>query len=267
MALSRTKHPLTPLLVIAIVGLPGVPASAQDDVNPFQTRMDASYGEGLFERHCARCHGVGATGGETGPNLTRGQFRHASTDRGLFSVISRGVPDTEMPAFRRARNDQEVWQLVAYLRSLSGGPRVEVPGDPAAGARLYEGGGGCAECHMIDGRGGRQGPDLSLIGDRRSPEDLLSDLTDPDARVQPAYWRMRVTHRDGTRVEGRRMHEGTYSVRILDENAEMWSFQKKDLVERERIETSSMPSYADRLTDDELENLVAYLYGLTRSER
>ena len=43
---------------------------------------------------------------------------------------------------------------------------------------------------------------------------LRSDLIEPDARVQPRWWTMRVTHRDGTRVEGLRMSEGTYSVGI-----------------------------------------------------
>ena len=78
---------------------------------------------------------------------------------------------------------------------------------------------------------------------------------------------MRVTHRDGTRVEGLRMNEGTYSVRILDTDDDMWSFMKQDLLVSERIETSSMPAYAGTLTDGELEDLVAYLYGLTRGDQ
>ncbi len=239
---------------------------AQDDANPFATPMDRRAGETLFDRHCSRCHGLGATGGETGPDLTTGQFRHASTDTGLFSVITRGVPDTEMRPFRRASSDQDVWQLVTYLRSLSGGPRVEVPGDPSRGERLYRGKGECSSCHIIDGEGGRHGPDLSEIGSRRSPTDLRSDLVDPDERVQPAWWRMRVVHRDGTTVSGLRMNEGTYSVRILDDDSNLWSFMKRDLAERERIETSSMPSYAGELSDGELEDLIAFLYGLTRDE-
>ncbi len=257
---------ITGLLVVAFTGGTANSLSAQDDANPYAAGLDVRAGEGLFERHCSRCHGMNATGGETGPDLTTGQFRHSSTDAGLFSVISRGVPDTEMMAFRRARSDQDVWQLVAYLRSLSGGPRVEVPGDPSKGERLYRDKGGCTSCHMIDGAGGLSGPDLSTIGDRRSPDDLLSDLGEPDERVQPSWWRMSVVHRDGTPVAGRRMNEGTYSVRILDEDNQLWSFQKRDLRESQRIETSSMPSYAGTLSDDELTDLVAFLYGLTRDE-
>ncbi len=254
------------VLVACLIGGSATGLSAQDGANPYDAGMDRRAGEALFDRHCSRCHGLGATGGETGPDLTTGRFRHASTDTGLFGVISRGVPDTEMNAFRRARTDQDIWQLVTYLRSLSGGPRVEVPGDPSQGEQLYRGKGECNRCHMIDGVGGLHGPDLSDIGDRRSPDDLLSDLVDPNERVRPRWWRMRVVHRDGTAVAGLRMNEGTYSVRILDDDANLWSFLKRDLSERERIETSSMPSYASTLSDGELEDLVAYLYGLTRGE-
>ena len=257
---------ITGMLVAALTGGTANSLHAQDDANPYTAGLDVRAGRGLFERHCSRCHGLSAAGGETGPDLTTGRFRHASTDTGLFSVISRGVPNTEMMAFRRARSDQDVWQLVTYLRSLSGGPRVEVPGDPSKGERLYRDEGDCTSCHMIDGAGGLRGPDLSTIGDRRSPDDLLSDLVEPDERVRPRWWRMRVIHRDGTSVAGLRMNEGTYSVRILDEDNKLWSFRKRDLRESERIETSSMPSYAEAFSDDELVDVVAYLYGLTRGE-
>jgi len=199
--------------------------------------------------------------------LTTGEFEHASTDAGLFNLISEGIPNTPMMGINATRTDQSVWQIVAYLRSVSGGERVAVAGNASAGERLFRGRGDCSGCHVIDGEGGRQGPELSTIGDRRSPDQLLSDLVDPDERVQPRWWTMRVTHLDGTRVEGLRMNEGTYSVRILDADDNLWSFLKRDLRESERIETSSMPSYAGTLTDGELEDLVAYIYGLSSPDR
>ena len=62
------------------------------------------------------------------------------------------------------------------------------------------------------------------------------------------------------------MNEGTYSVRILDDGDQMWSFEKRDLVASERFETALMPAYGGTLSDGELEDLMAYLYGLTRGE-
>ena len=255
---------------VLIAGLTGGLAtglSAQEQANPFTTVQDVQAGERLFDSQCSLCHGVGGAGGEIGPDLTTGEFKRPSTDAGLFNVISEGVPDTPMVGINRTRTDQSVWQLVAYLRSFTGGERVAVAGDASAGEQLFRGRGDCSSCHVIHGEGGRQGPDLSTIGDRRSPDQLRSDLVDPNERVQPRWWTMRVTHRDGTPVEGLRMNEGTYSVRILDANDDLWSFLKQDLIESERIETSSMPSYAGTLTDRQLENLVAYLYGLTRGDQ
>jgi len=270
---------------VLITGLTGVLASslsAQEQANPFATVQDVQTGQQRFARQCSICHGEGATGGENGPDLTTGDFQHASTDAGLFNVISEGVPDTPMIGINRTRSAsnclalgtftrgtscQTVWQIVAYLRSVSGGERVAVAGNASAGERLFRVRGDCSGCHVIDGEGGRQGPELSTIGNRRSPDELLSDLVDPDERVQPRWWTMRVMHLDGTRVEGLRINEGTYSLRLLDAEDNLWSFLKRDLRESERIETSSMPAYAGTLTEGELEDLVAYLYGLTRRDQ
>ena len=253
---------------VLIAGLTGGLATGlAAQANPFTDVPDVRAGQQLFNRQCSVCHGEGAAGGEVGPDLTTGDFRRASTDAGLFNVISEGIPNTAMMGVNPTRTDQSVWQMVAYLRSVSGGERVAVAGNASAGERLFRGRGDCSGCHLIDGEGGRQGPELSTIGDRRSPDELLSDLVDPDESVQPRWWTMRVTHLDGTRVEGLRMNEGTYSVRILDAEDNLWSFLKRDLRESERIQTSSMPAYAGTLTEGELEDLVAYLYGLTRRDR
>ena len=244
----------------------GLATGLAAQANPFTAVPDVRAGQQLFARQCSICHGEGAVGGEVGPDLTTGNFQHASTDAGLFNLISEGIPNTAMMGINATRTDQSVWQIVAYLRSVSGGERVAVAGNASAGERLFRGRGDCSGCHVIDGEGGRQGPELSTIGDRRSPDELLSDLVDPDERVEPRWWTMRVTHLDGSRVEGLRMNEGTYSLRILDAEDNLWSFLKRDLRESERIETSSMPAYAGTLTEGELEDLVAYLYGLTRRD-
>jgi mono/diheme cytochrome c family protein len=46
----------------------------------------------------------------------------------------------------------------------------------------------------------------------------------------------------------------------------MWSFEKRNLSQSERLENSTMPSYAENLSDDQLQDLVAYLYGLIRPD-
>ncbi len=241
-------------------------AAAQDATNSFTSLEDVATGQRLFRAHCGRCHGRDATG-ELGPDLTSG-FIDTRSDAGLFEVIAEGIPDTEMPAMFRTRADRSVWQLVSYLRSLNRRPEnVSLPGDPAIGERLYRGKGGCRACHMVGGAGGRLGPDLTAVGDRRWPAELEVDLLAPDEAVDPRWWSIRATRLDGTSVEGIRMNEDTYSIRLLDTNENLWSVSKRDLRETERIETSTMPSYAGKLSPDELDDLVAYLFSLRREAR
>ena len=66
---------------------------------------------------------------------------------------------------------------------------------------------------------------------------------------------------------GWRLNEDRYSVRLLDRDDNLRSFQKDDLREFERLETSPMASYADVLSAQELDDLVAYLHSLRGSAR
>ena len=141
---------------------------------------------------------------------------------------------------------------------------VDLPGTASAGRQIYEGKGNCGSCHILSGKGGRQGPELSSVGDRRDPDELKAALIDPNADVAPRWWTVRVTRQDGSVVEGLRMGEDTFSVRIIDADANLWSFQKDDLRSFERIENSTMPSYAETLTASEVDDIVAYLYSLRR---
>ena len=240
--------------------------AAQEAATPFAGSGDTAAGENLFRVHCGRCHGRDARGGR-GPDLTTGRIL-ARGDAGLFEIIADGIPGTEMPPLHRTRSDKAVWQLVAYLRALNQAPEdASLPGDASAGEALYNGKGACDSCHMVEGVGGRLGPDLSRIGERRAPDALKADLLQPQQEVQPRWWSMRVVHVDGTRVEELRMNEDTYSVRIMDGDENLWSFAKLDLGENERVEASTMPSYSGELSAAEVDDLVAYLFSLRRTER
>ena len=153
-----------------------------------------------------------------------------------------------------------IWQVVTYLRSLSTPADVALAGDEAAGERLFFGKGDCVGCHMVSGRGGRLGPNLTAVGTSRSPDELKTDLLDPSATVRPRWWTVRVVREDGSRVQGLRIGDDTFSVRLMDEDEELWSFSKKELRSVETVESSTMPSYTDTLTASEIDDLVAYLF-------
>jgi putative heme-binding domain-containing protein len=220
---------------------------------------DIAYGARLYDAQCTTCHG--ATGdGVGGVNLSSGTFRNAVTDQDLARVITNGIPGTGMLAFRF--DPAEVTGVIAFLRNMNTFDRGSVkPGDSARGRALFEGKGGCVQCHRVAGQGPRAAPDLSDIGSLRSAGSLLRSLTDPTSQMMPINRPVRAVTRDGAVVNGRRLNEDTYTVQLIDEHERLVSLNKADLREYTILTTSPMPSYK-ALAQDELADLVAYLLSL-----
>ena len=255
------------LLSAALVVAAAASAGAQDAQNPFADDVDRRMGETSFRVHCSLCHGYDAQGGgETnGPDLTTGRFRRTSTTTGLFDVIRNGVEGTAMLGINPDAPDRVVWQIITYLDSLTPNlANLDLPGDAAAGGALFSGNGNCTRCHMVNGRGGRTGPDLSRVGERRDPDELRADLLDPDAEVEPRWWTVTATGRDGTAVEGHRLSEDTFTLRLIDADERLWSFSKRELRSFERSKASTMPSARGTLADSEVDDLIAYLVSLRK---
>ena len=70
----------------------------------------------LFTELCAGCHGAGVGGGRA-PSLFDETWTRASDDEGLRTIIHDGIQGTEMMSFAGSLNDQQIWQLVAYIRT------------------------------------------------------------------------------------------------------------------------------------------------------
>ena len=252
------------ILVLATAG----PLSAQRRVasldaqrgtadNPFTSAEDVAAGRAAFLSRCASCHGFDGAGNR-GPDLTRPVLRHGNSDRALFLNILNGIPGTGMPSVRLS--DKEMWQIVAYVRSLSRTDE-EVEGDPAAGRLVYERA-ACARCHWIDGRGGRLGPDLTAVGWRRSAGHLRTSLLDPDDDIDAGFRQITVHPRGGAAVRGILRNEDAFSIQLIDSREELRSFAKADLIEIERNTGSLMPALAGNVGDRDITNLVAYLASL-----
>ncbi len=131
-------------------------------------------------------------------------------------------------------------------------------GDPANGKLIFEGKGNCISCHRIKGNGSRFGPDLSEIG-ARTPEQLQTSILDPDAEIAPANRIYRVVSKNGTTTVGRLLNEDTFSVQMIDKTERLRSFQKADLRDYGFEAHSPMPSFKDKLTAQEVADVVAYL--------
>src|SRR6202008_160346 len=93
------------------------------DKNPLAGDANAAkLGEFQFRVNCSFCHGLGARGGGRGPDLTRAHKHHGDSDADLFQNISQGIPGTAMPANGTngqgvGMTDDEIWQIITYLRS------------------------------------------------------------------------------------------------------------------------------------------------------
>jgi cytochrome c oxidase cbb3-type subunit III len=88
--------------------------SGPDDGNAYAV----SEGKRLYNQmNCVGCHFQG--GGGIGPPLMDAEWIYGSAGRNIFETIVEGRPNG-MPSFRGKLGDAQVWQLVAYVRSMSG---------------------------------------------------------------------------------------------------------------------------------------------------
>jgi putative heme-binding domain-containing protein len=238
-------------------------------LQPALSAPDAATGRKLFAAHCAACHGQQGQGGR-GARLT--SLTRASDDDSLFNIIRKGIPGPEMPP--APLSDDEVRDVAAFVRSLGRGS-TPTPANGMRGAQIYLKA-GCASCHTIGSEGGVLGPDLSHIGARRRPDYLRRALLEPEADIPESFgdyrWytvipdnflQVRVTTVDGRAITGARVNEDAFSIQLRDVSGRVYSLWKEELKELHKDwGKSPMPSFRDRLTATEIEDLVSYLASL-----
>ena len=106
------------------------------------------------------------------------------------------------------------------------------------------------------------GPDLSAIGKTRSAEHLRQSLLEPNADVRKRYWLVSVTDAAGKTFEGFLMNEDSYTLQFIDMSERLHSMEKAGLKSYKIDRISKMPSYAGKVTGDQVNQLVAYLSSL-----
>jgi cytochrome c oxidase cbb3-type subunit 3 len=235
-----------------------LPAQERSELNAYTSATDVAVGARLFRPLCSTCHGQRGVGwpGFT-PNFVGGLSR-ASSDGEVFDIIRQGINGTDMPAF--TLDERQTWQLVAYLRSLSL-DTGNATGDAAAGSAVFRSN-GCIRCHRVGDEGGKTGPDLRATAAISTPNALRDAILDPNSQVHPRSFRARATTTEGTVVEGLRMNEDSFSLQILAADGRLVSLDKAAIREFEILTDSPMPSYRDRLSDKDLDDVIAYVSGL-----
>ena len=108
--------------------VPGLPAEQQPVLSPYQENAyGIAEGKRLYTAfNCNGCHAQG--GGAIGPALMDEKWIYGSAPDQIYSTIAQGRPNG-MPSFARHVPSQQIWQLVAYVQTLS----MQVPRDAAPG--------------------------------------------------------------------------------------------------------------------------------------
>ena len=164
---------------------------ADDEMRQFSIAAGGS----AFKVYCSQCHGSGAQGGPGYPNLNDDAWIWGGDIDAIHATIAHGVrfdtdEDTrisDMPAFGDILESDEIRQVSAYVKSLTGTPSDTALVEP--GKVVYED--NCAVCHGDDAAGMAElgAPNLAdaiwLYGD--SEADIITQVSQPKHGVMPAW--------------------------------------------------------------------------------
>jgi len=222
-------------------------------------------GRKTYEARCVSCHGSDGTGGGHGPGIVS----RAASKTAMRDLIRNGIPNTGMPAFPMP--DAELDALVAYIDVLKS-PAADHPaaGDAAAGERFFAGKGNCSSCHMVRGRGGILGPDLSNLASERRTRQIEQALREPGARGTAAggdrenagqsFKAVSLRMRDGRTLRGLAKYESPFDLGVQSLDGTFHSISRRQ-VAGITWEPSIMPKV--QASAEEMRDLPAYLTRLT----
>jgi putative heme-binding domain-containing protein len=220
-------------------------------------------GKAEFQKVCGNCHSVSMA---TSQRMDQAQWTGVVND-----MVGRGAQGTQ----------QDFDNIIAYLTANFGAGKpataavspspANVPATaPLSEAEIAKATGlmkanGCLSCHRIGDMGSYVGPNLSNIGASRSAEDIQAALVSPGKDVRPENRSVRLVTKDGKVVTGRILNHDGFSVQIIDSESQLRSFQKANLREFTIVTANPMPSYADKMSTQDITGLVHYLSSLKGS--
>jgi putative heme-binding domain-containing protein len=157
------------------------------------------------------------------------------------------------------------WALTAAFPAAQRGDQSEtLAGDAGRGKVLVESS-GCFDCHRIDDRGSRLGPNLSSIGSRRTADRLRQALVAPDEEVVADNRFVRVVTKDGTSVTGKLLNQDAISVQMMNPKEELKTYLRANIRDYTIIDKGLMPSVEGKLSAQQVADIVSYLGALKGS--
>jgi putative membrane-bound dehydrogenase-like protein len=141
---------------------------------------------------------------------------------------------------------------------------LDTPGDAAAGRRLFFSsvGARCNACHQVDARGGRVGPDLTLLDRTSSRERIIASILQPSQEIAPEFQSWLLITKDGKTLSGLRLQKpGDDGIEdYADPAGNKFSLPTEAIETREASTTSIMPDGLEKaISIDDLRDLVTFL--------
>jgi PQQ-dependent dehydrogenase (methanol/ethanol family) len=249
----RSALPAAVLLIAALTVIPAV--WAQDAAAPSAADVKQTY-----DQLCSGCHGLDARGTQQGPGLAGNPGVRQRSMEGLKRVITRGIPAAGMPPFDLPAPTVDA--LAALVASLNASAAdTAVAGDRAAGQAFFFGQGQCARCHMVFGAGAPIGPDLSDVARDNTVDELREALLNPGRHIADGYGLVTLELRAGGTLRGFARSRTRYGIAVQDLEGRFHPLSLDQVAHITEEKSSLMP--AVKASEDELQNLLAYLSGLS----
>jgi putative heme-binding domain-containing protein len=163
-------------------------------------------------------------------------------------------------------SDDGAWKVVAYIRSLRAtAAEFPVDGDVDAGADLFWGKAECGRCHMVQGRGGLLGPNLSNLGGSMTAQKIREALTEAKPHPPAGFRPVTIETAAGETIRGVLKNEHNFSYQLLGDDDRLHLLTSDEVRKIEYADKSLMPTdFEQRLNEAEFRNLMAYLSRLAR---
>ena len=224
-------------------------------------------GKGMpeFERICSSCHTVAMS---TRLNKSRAEWTSIVND-----MVSRGAQGSQSDldsvvvyltanfgADKQRAATPAVSQPAATVAEKVSEPPLTQPEIASAKETLKKN--NCLTCHRVENEGSYRGPNLSSIGSHRTVEQIRAALVTPNPVVIPENRTVRLVTHEGKNVSGKILNQDGFTVQLIDSSGQLSTLRKSGLKEFSIVDTNPMPSYDNKMSAQELTNLLRYLGSL-----
>lgn len=141
-------------------------------------------------------------------------------------------------------------------------PAIALSPSAIANAKRVIAQNGCVACHRVGDEGSYIGPNLDDVGTRRKADEIRAAIVAPQPQVQPENRQIRLVPHDGKTIVGKILNQDGYSVQMVDATGKLATYSKSGLREFSIIDTNPMPSFGNKITGQDLDDLVRYLSSL-----